>query len=53
MRFVFSSFWFKLIPFPNKGAKVDWGYQLIVNFVGSSIGGILAVLATVALKGMI
>lgn len=53
MRSVFSSFWFMIIPFPNKGAKVDWSYQLIVNLVGSSIGGILAVLATTALKGMI
>lgn len=53
MRSVFSSFWFMIIPFPNKGAKVDWSYQLIVNFVASSIGGILAVLATMALKGMI
>lgn len=53
MRSVFSSFWFMIIPFPNKGAKVDWSYQLIVNLVGSSIGGILAVIATTALKGMI
>lgn len=47
MRSVFSSIWFAIIPFPNKnGEKVDWSYQLIVNFVGSSIGGILAVWAT-------
>lgn len=47
MRSVFSSIWFAIIPFPNKnGEKVDWAYQLIVNLVGSSIGGILAVWAT-------
>lgn len=47
MRSVFSSVWFALLPFPNKnGEKVDWSYQLTVNLVGSSIGGILAVLVT-------
>ena len=47
MRSVFSSVWFALLPIPNKGKeKVDWGYQLIVNLVGSSIGGILAVIVT-------
>lgn len=47
MRSVFSSVWFAILPFPNKnGEKVDWSYQLIVNLVGSSIGGILAVLVT-------
>lgn len=47
MRSVFSSVWFALLPFPNKdGEKVDWSYQLIVNLVGSSIGGILAVIVT-------
>ena len=47
MRSVFSSIWFTILPIPNKGnEKVDWSYQLIVNFVGSSIGGILAVIAT-------
>lgn len=47
MRSVFSSIWFALLPFPNKnGEKVDWSYQLIVNLVGSSIGGILAVIVT-------
>lgn len=47
MRSVFSSIWFAIIPFPNKnGEKVDWSYQLIVNLVGSSIGGILAVWVT-------
>ena len=46
MRSVFSSIWYALIPIPNKKDKVDWGYQLVVNFVGSSIGGILAVVAT-------
>ncbi len=46
MRSVFSSVWFALLPFPNKdGEKVDWGYQLIVNLAGSSLGGIVAVLA--------
>ncbi len=52
MRSVFSSIWFAIIPIPNKnGEKVDWQYQLIVNFVGSSIGGILAVIATTCIKG--
>lgn len=47
MRSVFSSVWFAILPFPNKnGEKVDWSYQLVVNLVGSSIGGILAVLVT-------
>lgn len=47
MRSVFSSVWFAILPFPNKnGEKVDWSYQLTVNLVGSSIGGILAVLVT-------
>lgn len=46
MRSVFSSIWFAIIPIPNKnGEKVDWAYQLIVNLVGSSIGGALAVIA--------
>lgn len=50
MRSVFSSVWFALLPFPAKdGEKVDWSYQLIVNLVGSSLGGILAVLAVNAL----
>ncbi|MDE6699708.1 MAG: aquaporin [Acetatifactor sp.] len=50
MRSVFSSIWFALLPFPNKdGEKVDWGYQLIVNLVGSSLGGITAVLTVGAL----
>ena len=52
MRSVFSSIWFAILPIPNKGKeKVDWSYQLIVNLVGSSIGGILAVAATAAIKG--
>lgn len=51
MRSVFSSIWFAILPIPNKGKEtVDWGYQLIVNFVGSSIGGILAVIATTVIK---
>ena len=51
MRSVFSSVWFVLLPFPNKnGEKVDWAYQLIVNLAGSSIGGILAVIATAYLQ---
>lgn len=46
MRSVFSSIWFAIIPFPEKnGEKVDWGYQLLVNLVGSTIGAVLAVLA--------
>ncbi len=47
MRSVFSSIWFAIIPIPEKnGEKVDWQYQLIVNLIGSSIGGILAVIVT-------
>lgn len=44
MRSVFSSIWFALLPIPNKNnEKVDWSYQIVVNFFGSSLGGILAV----------
>ena len=51
MRSVFSSVWFALLPIPNKGdEKVDWNYQLIVNLIGSSIGGILAVIVTSCIK---
>ena len=47
MRSVFSSVWFALMPIPNKnGEKVDWTYQLVVNLVGSTLGGVLAVIAT-------
>ena len=47
MRSFFSSIWFAILPIPNKdGEKVDWVYQIIVNLIGSSIGGILAVIAT-------
>lgn len=53
MRSVFSSIWFTILPIPNKGEKVDWGYQIIVNFIGSSIGGILAVIATSVVKSML
>lgn len=50
MRSFFSSIWFAILPFPNKnGEKVDWTYQIVVNLVGSSIGGILAVLAVNAI----
>ena len=51
MRSVFSSIWFALLPIPNKkGETVDWGYQLIVNLVGSSIGGILAVITVACIQ---
>lgn len=51
-RSVFSSIWFAILSLPNKGdEKVDWNYQLIVNLFGSSIGGILAVIATAVIKG--
>lgn len=51
MRSVFSSIWFAVLPIPNKGKeKVDWQYQLIINLVASSIGGILAVIATSCIK---
>ena len=53
MRSVFSSIWFTILPIPNKGQKVDWKYQIIVNLIGSSIGGILAVVATTVIKGML
>ena len=54
MRSVFSSVWFTLLPIPNKGKeKVDWQYQLIVNLVGSSIGGILAVIVTSIIAGAV
>lgn len=44
MRSFFSSIWFTVLPVPNKNEeKVDWSYQIIVNLIGSSIGGILAV----------
>lgn len=51
MRSVFSSIWFAILPIPNKGKeKVDWSYQLIVNLIGSSLGGVLAVAATIYIK---
>lgn len=51
MRSVFSSIWFAILPIPNKGKeKVDWSYQLIVNLIGSSIGGVLAVIVTSCIK---
>ncbi|MBQ7783433.1 MAG: aquaporin [Oscillospiraceae bacterium] len=53
MRSVFSSIWFAILPIPNKGSeKVDWQYQIIVNLIGSSIGGVLAVIATSYIKGI-
>ena len=54
MRSVFSSIWFAILPIPNKNhEKVDWTYQIVVNFVGSSIGAVLAVIATSLVKGAI
>lgn len=51
MRSVFSSIWFAILPFPNKnGEKVDWAYQLIVNFCGSTVGAVLAVIAASCVK---
>ena len=51
MRSVFSSIWYAILPIPNKnGEKPDWGYQLTVNLVGSSIGGILAVIAVACIQ---
>lgn len=51
MRSVFSSIWFTILPIPNKGKeKVDWSYQLIVNLLGSTLGGVLAVIATSVIK---
>ena len=53
MRSVFSSIWFTILPIPNKGKeKVGWDYQLIVNLLGSSIGGILAVIVTGYIKSI-
>ncbi|SET21369.1 Major intrinsic protein [[Clostridium] aminophilum] len=46
MRSVFSSIWFAILPIPCKeGEKVDWTYQLVVNLLGSTTGGVLAVMA--------
>lgn len=54
MRSVFSSVWFTILPIPNKGKeKVDWNYQLIVNLIGSSIGGILAVIVTAIIQAAV
>lgn len=51
MRSFFSSIWFAVLPIPNKGKeKVDWEYQVVVNLIASSIGGVLAVLATNYIK---
>lgn len=51
MRSVFSSIWFAILPIPNKNhEKVDWSYQLIVNLCGSTVGAILAVIATSVIK---
>ena len=51
MRSFFSSIWFAILPIPNKGKeKVDWGYQVVVNLIGSSIGGVLAVVAATVIK---
>lgn len=50
MRSFFSSVWFAILPIPNKnGEKVDWTYQVVVNLIGSSLGGILAVIVTTIL----
>ena len=36
MRSFFSSIWFAILPFPNKGKeKPDWVYQFVVNFIFS------------------
>ena len=52
MRSFFSSIWFAILPIPNKGEdKIDWAYQFIVNFIASSIGGVLAVIVTTCIKG--
>lgn len=51
MRSVFSSIWYSVFYIPGGKDHVDWPYQLVVNFLGSSVGGILAVIATTALKG--
>ncbi len=52
MRSFFSSIWFAILPIPNKnGEKVDWGYQVVVNLIGSTISGILAVVAATLVKG--
>lgn len=50
MRSVFSSVWYSIFYIPGGKDRVDWQYQLVVNFLGSSIGGILAVAATGAAK---
>ncbi len=51
MRSFFSSVWFAILPIPNKnGEKVDWTYQIVVNLVGSSLGGVAAVIVTTLVK---
>ena len=46
-----SSWMFAILPIPGKkGETPDWGYQLIVNLAGSSIGGILAVIAVACIQ---
>ena len=46
MRSFFSSVWFAILPIPNKNSEIDWKYQAGVNLLASSVGGVLAVLAT-------
>lgn len=54
MRSFFSSIWFAILPIPNKNhEKIDWKYQIIVNLIGSSLGGILAVIVTSIIKDYI
>lgn len=53
MRSVFSSIWYSVLYIPGGKDHVDWTYQLVVNLCGSALGGILAVGATIALKGAI
>ena len=54
MRSVFSSIWYAILPITGKNdEKVDWQYQIIVNFLGSTIGAVLAVIASTLVKGAI
>lgn len=47
MRSLFSSLWYQMFKGQN---KVDWPYQIIVNGIGSTLGGILATIIVSLIK---
>lgn len=47
MRSLFSSIWYKALKGKN---KVDWEYQIIVNGLGSTLGGALATVVATLIK---